>query len=278
VTIIAEQILPADGPSVFISLILGLIQGLTEFLPISSSGHLVLAQALFKVPAQGIVMEVVLHGGTLLAVLATYRADLIGICTDLFSRLRGKSTFPGPLGGTRLLWLMILATLPVLVVGLLWKDAIEGAFENSQLAAGCLLFTGALLIATRFARNSGRPMGVFTALIMGTMQVISLLPGVSRSGSTISGGLFAGSKPAEIVRFSFLMSIPAILGSIVLELPALRDLLQGGNLLPYGVGFLASFLSGLAAIQILLRVVASGRFFLFGLYCLIVGIIALLVI
>jgi len=183
-----------------------------------------------------------------------------------------------PIIGIRLLWLMVLATLPVVVIGLLWKEPIEAAFENSSLAAGCLLFTGLLLIATRFARTGRRPFGAKTALVMGVMQVLSLLPGVSRSGSTISGGMFAGATAAEIVRFSFLMSIPAILGSIVLELPALRELLHSGHLLPYGIGFIASFLSGLAAIQILLRVVASGRFFLFGVYCLVVGIVALILI
>ncbi len=268
-----------DVPSFLVAILLGLLQGLTEFLPISSSGHLVLAQALLKMPEQGIIMEIILHGGTLLAVLLTYWRDLLGIVTDLLARLRGlPARETEALSGANLLLKLLLATIPVVVVGLLWRESIESAFESPRIASICLIGTGILLLSTRFARATNRDFTYRNAGAMGVMQVLSLLPGISRSGSTICGGLFTGARAKEVVRFSFLMSVPAILGSIVLELPVIAELFRTGNLWPYFAGFICSFLSGLLAIQILLRIVSSGRFFLFGIYCLLVGIISCFVI
>ncbi len=279
----------AAVPSVLAGVLLGLLQGLTEFLPISSSGHLVLAQSIFQVPQTGIVLEVVLHAGTLLAVLCSFRKDLWMILVDSWAILarRGRSAEetrgPATAGdaavwpeGFRTLLLLVAATLPVVVVGLLWKDTIEGLFESPRLATVALMVTGVLLLSTRWIPRGGRRVSWATALAMGCMQVLSLMPGISRSGATITGGLFVRGAPEKVARFSFLMSIPAIAGSLVLELPALRDLLQSGQVLPYAAGFVAAFLSGLAAIEILLRIVARGRFFVFGAYCLVAGLLGFL--
>ncbi len=279
----------AAVPSVLAGVLLGLLQGLTEFLPISSSGHLVLAQSIFQVPQTGIVLEVVLHAGTLLAVLCSFRKDLWTILVDSWAILarRGRpaeETQGAATAGNAAVWpegfrtllLLVAATLPVVVVGLLWKDTIEGLFESPRLAAVALMVTGVLLLSTRWIPRGGRPVSWASAVTMGCMQVLSLMPGISRSGATITGGLFVRGAPEKVARFSFLMSIPAIAGSLVLELPALRDLLQSGQVLPYAAGFVAAFLSGLAAIEILLRIVARGRFFVFGAYCLVAGLLGLL--
>ncbi len=190
-------------PSLLATLLLGVLQGLTEFLPISSSGHLVLAQAcLGEQAAQpGIALEVILHLGTLCAVLATYRRDLGAMLTGAWAHLAGRRAVapparPGPQGGGGLLepvglraaGLLVLATLPVIVVAVPGAGAIEGAFESPRLAAGMLLVTGALLLLTRLARARAQALGVRVALAMGLMQVVSLLPGISRSGATMAGG------------------------------------------------------------------------------------------
>jgi undecaprenyl-diphosphatase len=258
-----------------LTILLGLLQGLTEFLPISSSGHLVLAQVLLGVPSPGIVLEVVLHAGTLLAVLVAFRRDIWRMLRDTGCAAAVWRRHREPPGrGAVEVGLLALATLPVVAAGLLLRTPIESAFESPRIAAGLLMVTGLLLLATRWARSRNTTANVPTALAMGVMQVLSLLPGISRSGATISGGLFAGGNPHEMARFSFLMSVPAILGSLILEFPALLRAGQDGGLLPYAAGFLLAFASGLAAIRILLRVISGGRFFLFGFYCLVVGALA----
>jgi undecaprenyl-diphosphatase len=270
---------PSSGPTLLIAIILGLLQGLTEFLPISSSGHLVLAQAWLAAPQQGIVLEVVLHAGTLLAVLCSFRRDLLTILTDTRDALFNGRWAPRrwPAGFRTFVWIG-LATIPVVIVGLLWKESIVALFESPRLATVALMGTGVLLLLTRWIPRGVRPIGWRAALMMGFMQVLSLMPGISRSGATIFGGLLTRAEPERVARFSFMMSIPAIVGSLVLEFPAMAAIVSQGNLLPYALGFVAAFLSGLAAIEILLRVVAKGRFFLFGIYCLVVGIVGFLLI
>lgn len=259
------------------AILLGLIQGLTEFLPISSSGHLVLAQAALRSPglANNIALEIILHAGTLLAVIATYWRDLWRMLSDGLRFLRHPSDAQVRAStGVRELGLLCLATVPVVVAGLLLKDPIEAAFESPRFAALMLFVTGILLLATRFLQRPAHPLRMRIALPMGLMQVLSLLPGISRSGATICGGLFGGGRPGQVVRFSFLMSIPAILGAVIFQLPDLREALQAGVLVSYGVGFIVSFTSGMMAIQILLRVVVRGRFFLFGIYCILASLLA----
>jgi undecaprenyl-diphosphatase len=178
--------------------------------------------------------------------------------------------------GLRALGLLALATLPVVVAAVAGADRIEAAFESPRLTAGMLLVTGVLLLLTRLARRRGGAFRARAALAMGCMQVASLLPGISRSGSTIAGGIFAGGRPAEVVRFSFLMSVPAILGALVFELPELKATLTGTLWSQYALGFAAALGSGWVAIQLLLRVVMRGRLYLFGLYCLAAGATALI--
>jgi len=261
--------------SIPIALLLGLLQGLTEFLPVSSSGHLVIAQALLQTPRSGVALEVLLHGGTLLAVLAFYGRDWLQI---LRAAAGGVRVIPAEgmraLARGRELWLLMLASLPAGLAGLLLRETVEGAFEAPTVAAGCLIGTGLLLLGTRWAPLRPGAIGARAALSIGLMQALSLLPGISRSGATIAGGLYLRRDRARVVRFSFLLSVPAILGSLVLELPALAAGLRDGLWGVYGAGFLAAFLSGLVAIRLLVWMVTLGRFHLFGFYCLAAGVVS----
>lgn len=275
------------GPSPLIAALLGVIQGFTEFLPISSSGHLVLAQALLgeRASQAGIALEVILHAGTLLAVLAVYRRDLCSMAADAWRhvcRRGGSAGLPAPTqtepGGWRAVWLLAAATLPVVVVGVLGRESIEAAFESPRLTAGMLLITAALLLLTRLARARPETLGLRVALSMGLLQIVSLLPGVSRSGSTISGGLYAGGRPAEVVRFSFLMSVPAIVGAVIFEMPHVVRGISSTAWPAYALGFAAAAASGWLAIRLLLGVVARGGLHYFGYYCLAAGILGLLLI
>jgi len=251
-------------------ILLAAVQGLTEFLPISSSGHLVLAQALLGVRAPGIGLEIVLHLGSLAAVVLYYRRDLLDLAAGSARYLRG-SRGVAERGAFRLVSLLALATAPLVVAGLLLGGAVESAFEDPRLVCAALLVTGLLLLSTRLARRGDRPPGPAGALLVGALQAAALLPGISRSGSTIAGGLFAGLAPAEAARFAFLLSIPAITGAGVYGIRDLADGFAGSGLGSYSAGFLVSLATSYVAIDVLLRVVRRGRLAWFGLYCLGLG-------
>ncbi|BAS28378.1 undecaprenyl-diphosphate phosphatase [Limnochorda pilosa] len=261
--------------------LLGVVQGLTEFLPVSSSGHLVLAQALLGVHDQGITFEVFAHFGTLLALLVVYRREVVRL-------LRGAGALPawaaGRLNGTtaredlRLLGLVALATVPAGVAGLWLEPRIEGLFGSVRLVGWMLLATGAvLLVAERLGRaperaGGDRSGGVTPArsLAMGVGQALAIVPGLSRSGTTLSAGLLSGVGRVDAANFAFIMAIPAIGGAFLLTLADLARTgapLEGSLL----VGAAAAALSGYAAIHLLLQVVRQGRLWLFTLYTWAVG-------
>lgn len=264
-----------SGATFWETLLLGLLQGLTEFLPISSSGHLVLAQALLGVEAPGVALEIVLHAGTLLAVVAYYRRDLVHLAAGVL-RFAATGGRDGRRDAHYVLWLVV-GTIPVVVVGLLLKSSVEEVFQSARVAALLLMGTGLLLLSTRFYRRGDRGMGPGPALLAGVFQAVSLLPGVSRSGATISAGLLAGIRPREAARFSFLLSIPAIVGAVVVTLPEVAREASGGAVGAYAAGFAAAAVSGYAAIAVLLRVIGRGHLAPFGLYCLLAGALGLLV-
>jgi undecaprenyl-diphosphatase len=255
------------------AILLGLIQGLTEFLPVSSSGHLVLAQALMHVREQGILLEVVLHAGTLGAVIVALRRDLWQIVREaLIAAAAVPRDGVRALAGARGAGLLILATLPAAIAGLALRGSIESAFEDPRATAACLVVTGLILLATRWLHARPRPLGGPLALVMGLAQAVSLLPGISRSGSTVSAGLMAGAAPRDAVRFSFLMSVPAVLGSLVVGLSEAIHTPGTHAWAALALGFATAFVAGLVAIALMMRIVARGRFYLFGIYCLLVGI------
>ena len=248
------------------TLLLGVLQGLTEFLPVSSSGHLVLAQSLLPGFSQpGVLFDVLLHGGTLLAVLVYFRKDIVSILSSF--RPDGEAT------QRRLLVLICVGTVPTGLIGLLFKDPLEGLFHAPKAAAGMLLVTGILLwLSETLAkpRDSIEQIGGVRAVSMGFVQGLAIIPGISRSGSTIAAGTLMGIRGEDAARFSFLLSIPAILGAVVLQVSDL-EAIDPALALPYGIGIIAAFLSGLWAIRFLMGAIRRGRFRWFALYCWALG-------
>ncbi|MEW6489512.1 MAG: undecaprenyl-diphosphate phosphatase [Thermodesulfobacteriota bacterium] len=248
------------------SVLLGLVQGLTEFLPVSSSGHLVLAQSLipgFEQP--GVLFDALLHGGTLLAVLMYFRRDVQELLASL---LPG-----GDPSRRRLALLLVAATVPTGLIGVIFKDPLEALFHAPRSAAAMLLVTGALLWISEVLarpRMGLEGMGYGRALAVGTVQGLAIVPGISRSGSTIAVGTLLGIRGEDAARFSFLLSVPAILGALVLQLPHLEGV-EAGRLGGYAGGVAAAFASGLWAIRFLLAAIRRGRFRWFAVYCWLLG-------
>jgi len=262
-------LLPSDseGPGLAALLVLAVVQGITEFLPVSSDGHLVLVQNWLASGHGSLAMDVALHLGTLAAVLVVYRRDLVELGRRLFA------------GDARELLLILLATLPAALVGLLFKDWIEGLFASSRAAAlGLFVTAGFLLLGERARRRAGntpgRQIGWREALVIGTAQALAPLPGVSRSGTTIATALMRGVGAAEAARFSFLMSIPAVSGAVLLEVPDLvRD---GGFGRELVLAVLVCFLVGVFALRFLIRFLGRGAFRWCAYYCVALGALALL--
>lgn len=242
--------------------ILGLVQGVTEFLPISSDGHLVIVNRWILIPGDALALIVFLHLGSLGAVVWTFRHDLLAILRPARS--------PEEMAGPRLLGLLVLATLPAVVFGTALHSLIADAFDSVRLTGAMLIVTGGVLLSTRACRNGNGSPNVISALLMGMAQVSALLPGISRSAVTLATGFALGIERVRAARFSFLMAIPAIAGANLYEIVKL-----GGDpaVEPTGVviGIAAAFLSGLVAIRMLLALVGRGRFEWFGVYCVIVG-------
>lgn len=249
--------------SYFDAIVLGLVQGLTEFLPVSSSGHLVMAQTFLGVPSPGVFLEVALHLATLISVMVVYHRKLTELLVGFFRRDPESLRYIG---------LLVLATLPVVVIGLLFKDAIEAAFDTPYVTGFLLLVTGLILFSTTLAkRERTREVPTKThALIMGLAQCFAILPGISRSGSTIAAGLWTGLRGERAAEFSFLMSLPAVAGAAVLQASDLgADVAISG---PLAAGFLASLLSGIAAIKSLVWLVKRQAFHQFAWYVWPVGL------
>lgn len=249
------------------AILLGLIQGLTEFLPISSSGHLAVAQYFLPGFSQpGLLFDIVLHLGTLLAVLVYFRRE-IGLLLRALGPGSGDPTW-------RRLWvLLILGTVPAVVVALVAGDWVERSFSALWVVGVSWIATGVLLLSTARVTKNEREFGklnVGDALTVGLFQSAALLPGISRSGSTIAAGLFRGLSQDSAARFSFLLSVPAILGAAVYDLPRV-SLLESEAVTGYAAGFATAFAVGYVCIGIVLRLLAIRRFHLFGYYCLAAG-------
>ena len=252
--------------SLYAAILLGVIQGLTEFLPISSSGHLAVAQHFMPGFSQpGLLFDIVLHLGTLLAVLLYFRRE-IGLMLLALG--------PGAGGSWRRLWVLLaIGTVPAVLAALLFGDFIEQSFRELWVVGVAWILTGGLLLASARLTMRERGLGDLKtgdALTVGLFQSAALLPGISRSGTTIVGGLMRGLSHDAAARFSFLLSIPAILGAAVYDLPRV-SLLEAETAVGYAAGFAAAFLVGYICIGVVLRLLAIRRFHLFGYYCLAAG-------
>jgi undecaprenyl-diphosphatase len=253
----------------FDAILLGLIQGFSEFLPISSSGHLVMGQYFLGVPSAGLFLEVALHVATLLSVVIVYRVRLLALAVGAVRREPEA---------WRYILLLGLATLPAALVGLTLKDQVGRAFDTPAVTGFMLLVTGALLFSTVYAlRRAGeREIGWGLALLLGCAQAFAILPGISRSGTTITAGLWGRVDPVKVAEFSFLMSIPAIAGAAVLQLPDLSGSVEQIGTVPLLAGFIAALVSGIVAIRFLIWLLRKQSFHLFAYYVWTVGVLFLL--
>ena len=251
------------------AVILGAVQGLTEFLPVSSSGHLVLFQRLFGLREGVLVFDIAVHLATLLAVIALFWRDVLGMIKKPFDKFT---------------LLIVIGTVPAVVIGLLFKESIERLFESGRTLGLEFIATGLVLWFAESIRTKNKKLDETTdmdALWIGIAQAVAILPAVSRSGLTIAGALFRGLDRRFAAKFSFLLSIPAILGAAVLDIPdALDTFRTSGNLgvptLPLVIGMVIAFLSGWIAIRWMLRVLSRGSLRGFAVYVLILGVLILL--
>jgi undecaprenyl-diphosphatase len=241
----------------------GIIQGLTEFLPVSSSGHLVLIPALLDRPGPDLATNAMLHLGTLGAVLVYYRRDIAMM-----------ARFDRP--ARRLITLILIGTVPAVILGLLFEDKVEELISDPVKVAYMLIVTGVVLLATtqlRLGDARTEDIGPLDGLLIGLAQALALIPGISRSGMTISSGLARGMERTEAARFAFLLGIPVIAGAGMLQIV---DVVRAGESIPstIWVGVIVAGLSGYAAIAILLRLLARVGLAPFGLYCVTFGAFA----
>lgn len=266
------------------AVLLGLIQGVAEFLPISSSGHLAIAEHLLGQAGAADIpgfFDVLLHLGTLVAVFAAYWQDIRDMIVEFFGGVGDliHGTTPAPVPpARRLILLIIVGTLPLFAV-LPVKDLVEGLGDNMYFVAGALLVTGCLLFASdrvRKGRKTERTATLADVLLVGAAQAVATCPGISRSGTTITAGCFAGFERRFAVRFSFLLSIPAVLGANILSLKdALEAQIPWEEVPLYLAGVLVAAVSGYACIRLLKMIAERGRFGFFAYYCWLAGAVTL---
>lgn len=254
------------------AIVLGIVQGLTEFLPISSSGHLVIGSELLNFNDPGISFEVFLHLGSLLAVIIAFRSEIKSMLQALFSSDAQRKADPEL--GRSFMWniYVVVATIPAVFAGLFLKDSIEAIFDNILVTFTMLAVTGTIMLLTRQLSEKAIPVNCPRALLIGVAQATAIMPGLSRSGSTIFTGMLLGINRETAAKFSFIMSIPAILGASVLKLSDMMTTPPTGDtVLNLMAGTVASFISGYLAIVLLMHIVRQGRLHWFGLYCFFVS-------
>ncbi len=252
------------------AILLGIIQGLTEFLPVSSSGHLELAKVMFgydKSAGESMLMTVILHGATALSTIVIFRKEIIEIIKGLFSWEKEQVEFSGKI---------ILSMIPAAVVGVLFDEQMEALFDRQILLVGLMLVvTGALLFLADRAKNTNKKVSWSNAFVIGLSQMVAILPGISRSGATISTSVLLGIDRTRAAKFSFLMVVPLILGKMA------KDILSGeisyaqGDLVPLLAGFGAAFVTGLVACTWMIALVKKSKLSYFAYYCFAVAAIAI---
>lgn len=252
------------------ALLLGLVQGLTEFLPVSSSGHLELGHALLGIKSESnLLFAVVVHFATVLSTIVIFRKDIVELIKGLFAFEWNEST--------QFVSKLVFSAIPVLILGVFFKDEIEQLFTgNLVLVGSMLIFTAVLLSLPGFIKVNDGKITFLKAMIIGLAQAIAVIPGISRSGSTIATGLLVGAKRDEIARFSFLMVLIPIIGAAFLDivggdLSAHKDI----SIASLIIGFIAAFVSGLLACSWMIKIVKRGKLIYFAIYCLVIGVIAI---
>ena len=253
------------------AIVLGVIQGLTEFLPVSSSGHLELAKAILgdtSVPEESLTFTVVLHFATALSTLVIFRKEVIDIFKGLL-QFKWNEEFQFSIK-------IILSMIPAVIVGLLFEEQLESFFGGKILLVGVmLLVTAILLLLADKAKNTNKNVSVSNSVIIGISQAIAMLPGISRSGATISTSVLLGVDRTKAARFSFLMVVPLIFGKIGKDVLSGDLNFQSSEMMPIAIGFIAAFVSGLIACKWMIALVKKSKLSYFSLYCAIVGLVAI---
>lgn len=279
------------------AIVLGIIQGLAEFLPISSSGHLAIAKAFFGFENSSIAFDVFLHLGTLIAVFVVFYKDIIELITEFFGIVadiianiitfikapkKGQKRKYRKIVGTpyrRFAMLVIVSTIPTAIIGVLIKDIVEKASATLIVPGICLLVTAVMLFVSDMLKDGNKDeknTSWLSAIFIGICQGVATMPGISRSGTTITAGLVCGMKREFVVKYSFLMSIPAILGAVVLEIPDMKEDLAKTPIISYVVGVVVSAVVGYLCIKAMLVIVKKKKFKYFSYYCAAIGLIAVI--
>lgn len=258
----------------FEALILGLLQGLTEFLPVSSSGHLEIAYALFGFEEGNLRFTVMVHGATALATIVVFWHEIIKL-------LKGGTEFKWN-AETRYISMILVSMIPIMIVGLFFRTQVESIFESDKIlwiVGGALLLTATLLTFAHFNKDGQKDIGFKDAFIIGLAQVVAIIPGLSRSGTTIATGLLLGNKRTVVAQFAFLMILIPILGETLLDMIGIMTgsaVAEGGetSLMALGVGFLAAFVAGLFACKFMINLVKKGKLIYFAIYCVLAATVA----
>ena len=265
------------------ALILGIVQGLTEFLPVSSSGHLTILSHFFELQGDSnLTMIVALHVATVLSTLVVLWKEIVWIFKDLFTHQSWKS-YSGLNEGTRFAINILISMIPIGIVGVFFKDKVEAIFGSGLLIVGImLLVTASLLAFSYYAKPRQREeISPLHAFIIGIGQAVAVLPGLSRSGTTIATGLLLGNKKERMAQFSFLMVIPPVLGEALLDVldiakEGFGNAMNGISFGSLAIGFIAAFITGCLACKWMINIVKKGKLIWFAVYCLIVGALAII--
>ncbi len=253
------------------SIVLGLIQGLTEFLPVSSSGHLEIAKVILgdtSVPQESLTFTVVLHFATALSTLVIFRKEVVEIFKGLFQFKWNEQT--------QFSLKIIASMIPAVIVGLLFEEHLEAFFGGKILLVGAmLLVTAILLLLADKAKHTAKKVSFTNAIIIGVSQAIAMLPGISRSGATISTSVLLGVDRTKAARFSFLMVVPLIIGKVAKDLMSGEINFSSAEVAPLAAGFIAAFVSGLLACTWMISLVKKSKLSYFAIYCAVVGVIAI---
>ncbi|HYW94288.1 MAG TPA: undecaprenyl-diphosphate phosphatase [Bacteroidales bacterium] len=254
------------------AIILGIVQGLTEFLPVSSSGHLEIGQVLLGTDInQSLTFTVVVHGATVLSTIVVFFSEIVKLLKEGLTFRYNEST--------KYILKIFLSMVPVLIIGLLFEEQVETLFGGNLRFVGSMLLVTALLLGlTSLKKQEGQKHIPFVdALIIGVAQALAVIPGISRSGATISTGVLLGNKREDVARFSFLMVLLPIIGANLLDILKMKDAPAGGiNGSVLIIGFLAAFISGLFACRWMINIVKRGKLIYFAVYCVILGLIAII--
>lgn len=255
----------------FEALILGLIQGLTEFLPVSSSAHLEIGKALFDIEGEdNLYFSILVHGATVLSTIVVFYKEILTLLKGLFKFKYNEET--------EYVFKIVVSMIPVMIVGLLFKDQIKTLFSGNNLFfVGSMLLVTALILSFTyfFKRKNTKEISYVDSFLIGIAQAFAVFPGISRSGATIATGLMLGTKKTEIAKFSFLMVLVPILGENLLDIIGGEFTSSGLSISTMLIGFSGAFLSGLFACKIMLNIVKKGKLIWFAVYCLVIGLVSI---